>query len=250
MKWLIALVLLVGLMPSPVYAESDAEVLITASGYVVTAPTGFTLTYISDYEIGVDWMKHPLAENTMVRAKYGSYPEDRTDGYLVYYGTGTSTSDTSVNFDETPSRLYYRAWSEDVGGMWSDYAEDNIGGWHVALLTFALIALGLTWFSTRRPEMLLRLAASFMWLGLAFWIVLGDTVLSTDDSFAWIIIGVLLLMTFVPLVFQINTEVRTEKKGKMWSNWQRNFEGEPEESEYERYRSELRARTRRSRRRY
>lgn len=117
---------------------------------------------------------------------------------------------------------------------------------------FAVVAVGLTFISTRRPEMLLRLATSFLWLGLAFWLVLDDTYIGMDtgESWTWIIVGALMLMCFVPLIFQINTEVRREAKGQMWSSWQRNFTGEPPESPQERYRRELRERTRRNRRRY
>ena len=115
---------------------------------------------------------------------------------------------------------------------------------------FIVMALGLTFISTRRPEILLRLAASFLWLGLAFWLVLDDTSVGMDieKSWTWIIVGALLIMTFVPLIFQMNTVVRNESKGKMWSNWQRNFTGEPEESAYEKHRRELRSRLRQRRR--
>ena len=117
---------------------------------------------------------------------------------------------------------------------------------------FVIMALGLTFISTKRPEILLRLAASFLWLGLAFWFVLDDTSvgMDTDKSWTWIIIGALLLMCFVPLVFQMNTEVRNESKGRMWSNWQRNFTGDSEETVYEKHRRELRSRLRRRPRRY
>ena len=114
---------------------------------------------------------------------------------------------------------------------------------------FSVIALGLTYLSTRRPELLLRLAASLMWLGIAFWLVLDGTILDTSESWTWIIVGALVIMCFVPLIFQMNTEVRNESKGRMWSNWQRNFTGDSEETAYEKHRRELRSRLRNSRRR-
>ena len=254
MRWLVlTLILLTGLVTggSVAFADSPSDtVLITATGWIAGAPEGLVLTYVSNNELQIDWTKGVDADKTMIRAKYGSYPEDRDDGYLVYYDTGNSTSDTSVDFDQNPANIYYRAWSQNANGVWvDDYAENNIGGFVVTLLAFGMIALGLTYVSTRRPEMLLRLATSFLWLGMAFWLVLGDTVLDTTESWTWIIVGALVLMTFVPLVFQMNTEVRTEKRGQMWSNWQRNFTGEPEETEYERYRRQLRDRTGKYRRR-
>jgi hypothetical protein len=213
------------------------------------APTNFSVTQTGSTTVDISWTKGTYASTTVVRTKEGSYPTDYTDGYEVYNDVGTSVT-YSIGDTEIKGQ-YFRAWSYNDTGYSTDYVQENVGGTVMMLFTFGLIALGLTWVSTRRPELLLRLAASFLWLGMAFWLVLGDTVLDTSESWTWIIIGAMVLLCFVPLIFQMNTEVRTEKKGQMWSNWQRNFTGGPQETENERYKQELQSRTRRrARRRY
>jgi len=103
-----------------------------------------TLTYISDYEVGISWTIGEGAENTMVRAAVGRLPESRTDGYLVYYGDGTSTSDTGVSLDETAAPVYYRAWSQNSAGGWEDVGTSSfLEGLGVTILAISIICLGL-----------------------------------------------------------------------------------------------------------
>ncbi len=87
-------------------------------------PTSFSATTASSSQINLSWTKGTGADKTMVRGKEGSYPTSRTDGYQVYFDTGTSASDTSLNPSTT---YYYRAWSEVTGSQqWSDnYASAN-----------------------------------------------------------------------------------------------------------------------------
>lgn len=70
MKWLrlliLTLTLTLLLLPSSVSASTSAEVAVTATGYVCGAPGGLTLTYISDYEVGISWTKGEDAVNTTV----------------------------------------------------------------------------------------------------------------------------------------------------------------------------------------
>jgi len=87
-------------------------------------PTSFSATTASSSQINLSWTKGTGAEKTMVRGKEGSYPTSISDGYQVYFDTGTSTSDTSLSPSTT---YYYRAWSEVTGSQqWSDnYASAN-----------------------------------------------------------------------------------------------------------------------------
>lgn len=171
MKWvrLVILIILVCLvMPVPVFAQSSDTVTVTATGFIVGAPGDFTLIYITDFQIQIIWVKPATANNTMVRASYNGFPETRDDGYLVYYGMGTSANDTAVNLDETATPVYYRAWSEDSDGVWSSgYAEGEIGGIGVTLIALGLLALGLTVAMFLSRSMMLGFPA-FM-----FWAVLG-----------------------------------------------------------------------------
>lgn len=151
-------------------AGSTATVTITAAGYVVGSPTGLTLTYISDYEVGISWTKGTDANNTMIRAAYGRVPEDITDGYLVYYGNGTYCNDTAVNFEETASQVYYRAWSQNAEGTFetigiSDWIE-GVGMTFIGIIMLcALLIIAGFW---RRSQAMLWVAA-LTWIGFAFW---------------------------------------------------------------------------------
>lgn len=109
----------------PVRAGTTADVTITAKPlFGPGAPTNFTLTFITPRQIDITWTKGASANNTLIMAKYWEYPQDRNNGYRVYYGTDESTSDTALDLDLFWGKVYYRAWSEDSTGGWSDdYAQ-------------------------------------------------------------------------------------------------------------------------------
>lgn len=153
-------------------AATSSEVTITAVGMVVAAPGGFTVTYISDYEVGLSWVKPAGAANVMIRAKYSDYPnepnpgEEPTDGYLVYYGDGTYTSDTAVSLDETATPVYYKAWCETTNGQWGTlYASGEMEGIGMVLIAFVVLALGLliAAFALSSGRKLLAFASAGAW---------------------------------------------------------------------------------------
>jgi len=81
-------------------------------------PVSFTTGNITTTQIDLSWTKGAGALRTMVRRKTGDYPADRSDGYQVYFGSGTSVSDTGLSPGTT---YYYKAWSEVSGSQqWSD----------------------------------------------------------------------------------------------------------------------------------
>jgi len=165
-KWLIALIIVIAifLIPVSVLADTSASVTVTATGYVVGAPGDFTLTYISDYEVGISWTKGADAVNTMVRAKYGSMPTSRTDGYRIYYGDGISASDTGVNFDESAATVYYRAWSENAGGLWEETGTSDSMESAIMTLLGILTFCGIMSFIALRSSFFgLRLIAGMSW---------------------------------------------------------------------------------------
>jgi len=124
--------------------NADVTITATPSWGGPDAPENFTLTYVSETEVGITWDIGTNADNTLIRAKYGEYPEDSTDGYEVYFGPGWATSDTGVNFDITLENVYYRAWSTNGIGTSTDYAEANMEGLPVLLLGTIILILGLT----------------------------------------------------------------------------------------------------------
>lgn len=250
MRWLKLSVLLVLLFPlfMPLKAKAaTADVVITAQGIVVAAPGDFTLTYITDYEVGISWTKPPLAVNTMVRVAYGRQPTSITDGYQVYYGVGTSATDNATSL-AAPDITFYAAWSQRADGLWSPlFASGDTGGFMSASFLFiGLIAIAcfLTWMASRRPNILVAFASGLTWLAMGFWVLLGDvTNLGLESSWTQILAWVLIIMTFVPFLLQMNVEIHNEAKGQRWTE----YGSKPKitnPTSYEAYKAELQRRVR------
>ena len=249
-RWLLLVLLLVMyLAPVPVRADVTADITITVSGYVCGSPTGLTFTYISDYELGISWTKGTDAVNTLVRRTKNRPPIDRNDGVLVYNGTEESTTDW-VDIITAPV-IYYRAWSQNAGGLWEEigsHGEANFMSQSFMLLVFMGFAITLMVINFRRRNILLAVAASMVWLALAVWLFLGSSApIGLDASWKTILAWVFFIMLFVPLLLQMDTEIKMEgPKGKRWSTWGTEPERKP--SAYENYRDQLYGRTRRYRR--
>jgi len=158
-------------LPSPAIATTTANILVTATpDYTSGVLPPIDFTALETDSVYLSWTKPPGAVNTMVRVKYGEYPADRTDGYLVYYGADEEVTDYSVNFEVLASEVFYRAWSEDAVGDWSvDPAEDWLFGGAMTLLALGLLALGLTvaMFVTR--QMMLGFPSALFWAIVGGW---------------------------------------------------------------------------------
>jgi len=86
------------------------------------------------------------------------------------------------------------------------------------------------------------MAAGTCWLGLVMWLFFGsEPILDLDNDYAKFICWVFIMMTFVPFLALMDTEIKMEKDGKKWSVW-----GAPPREEhlsnYETYKKELRRR--------
>lgn len=223
----------------PAFAATSAEVIVTATGFICDAPTSFTVTRISDTEVQLDWTKGEAAENTMVRAKYGEYPESETDGYEVYYGDGTTATDTTMDLDETGGKLYYRAWSE-TGDVYSDdYAEGWTQGVGVTLIGIVILTLGLLGLSIHYRNRALMMLAGSAGLALAIY---GFTSMSSSGGDAFWVIGIIGAVLTMVVVFMAGMSLRGIKG-----------EEEPEDERFAREMREesiARAQAREERRRY
>jgi hypothetical protein len=221
--WLLIGACLLSFPSIEVRADTSASVTITAVGVIVGAPGAFTLTYISDYQTGISWTMPVGAVNTMIRAAYGHVPTSITDGYQVYYGPGTSFTDNATTI-ASPEIVYYRAWSQRADGLWGPlWASGDTGGFmSLSFLFLVLVALAvfLLWFSSKRPELLIRLSATLVWWALGFWVVIGDiTNLGLDKSWTQILVWVFFILGLVPLIMSMNTEIRHEANGKQWTEF-------------------------------
>jgi hypothetical protein len=172
-RWLLILGLfIICLIPLPVLAQippSSADVVITATGVVVGSPGGLTLTYISDTQIGISWVKGWGAVNTMIRMKIGGYPANRFDGYMVYSGNETYCSDTGINLSYLLEDVYYKAWSQNGAGVWSVAYDANTFSEHTVLI------------------------ANIMLLLFLLTLPIGLTILAFKSKFVWILFPVIVL---------------------------------------------------------
>lgn len=91
------------------------------------APEYFNASLSGSNRVNLTWTKGEGAYYTTITRKIGSYPQTATDGVVVYYGTGSTFTD-SVSSGKT---YYYRAWSVAYDGglyAWSDsvYSRDYV----------------------------------------------------------------------------------------------------------------------------
>ena len=162
--------LLLGISASSALGAMSQNVTVTATPNVgiLPAPTGFTVTRITDTEIRLDWTPNPGGVSTLIIAKVGEPPASRTDGYTVYYGNGSTADDTFTDLDIIGGKVYYAAYTESGVGGWSlTPATGETEGVGVTLIALGLIALGLT--------AVLAFTRNWLWAfpAVIFWAVLG-----------------------------------------------------------------------------
>ena len=176
-KWLVTILvtIVVSMVPVTVLAATTAVVTVTNTPYFSQGISSFTITYVSDTEMDLNWTVDDTAANVMIRAKYGSYPTDipnentaPSDGYLVYYGTNLSAVDTSMDFNENAGSLYYKAWAQKADGTWYvTTSKSSKESREVLFLTFVVIALGLTiaaFIAKTSASGMLRIASVIAWI--------------------------------------------------------------------------------------
>jgi hypothetical protein len=201
-------VVCLGLVPS-IASAANPVVTITVSKWVVGLPSGFTLTYISEYEVQIDWIKGIGAENTMVRAAIGRPPTDITDGIEIYYGDGT-TATSWINMETLSEPVFYRAWSETALGVWSPmFVEDQIEGVTMLLFAFIALALGLfiATFALKSGRRILAFASAGAWMLLGVYSY--TKFLAVWDiyySLFWLSMGLVLVCVLIPVILREKRE--------------------------------------------
>lgn len=150
---------------------SNPTVTITVRAWMLVAEN-FTITYINDKQLDLSWSIPDGIDNVMIRSKYGSEPLDipneyttPSDGNLVYYGNDTEFSDTSMDFDETASVLYYKLWSQRADGTWSlvtSTGSKESQAMALLAILMACVILTIGGFAIKRPA--IAFLASGFWL--------------------------------------------------------------------------------------
>lgn len=189
-------------------------------------PTNFVLTRISSTEVGITWTKDVDADATTIVRNLNDYPANPTDGIVVYDAGGSSTSDVGLDLDTNV--YYYRAWSRVDTTYSTGYAQGRIGG--ASMLFLALIGLAgfLTFLCLKWKFLPMSIAAALSWLALGIATLLDPSQIGlTTLSDAWVtVLGfVFLLMTIVPLLLQMRSDIKHESKVRgtgevlQWGEW-------------------------------
>jgi hypothetical protein len=167
---------LLSFIPISVEAATTADVVVTASGYIVGSPSGLVISYTGEDYVDISWVKGALAENTMVRVGHTGYPTSLTDGGLVYYGNGTTTqyvySYATLLANEEYEGLYFTAWSQRADGVWQMIGSSTgaYSFWQDVNMLFvivSLIVLALTFYAFKLKNVALSIVSAFGWAGLA-----------------------------------------------------------------------------------
>lgn len=227
-RYLLATVLLTSIIipfcvPMPVEAAVVQYVTITATPDW-TSP--FTVTLINDTQVDISWTIPIGADRVMVRAKYKEYPTDPgggvepSDGYLVYFGSNLSVSDTSMDLDESPGRIYYRIWSVTPapGNVWSSaFGEDFVEGIGMQLIAFIILPIGLMIAGLALKNQIILVASAAGWAVLGFYSYsVSDSASSTaiTDVYMglfWLCIAMIIASIFVSIYLKPRPEDKAEE---------------------------------------
>lgn len=177
MRWLLVLVLLSLLFPQTASAASEASVVITITPELGNQTiTDFQITVVTPYEILLTWIPAVEGNGTYIIAAYGREPTSPEDGFIVYDGTGNSTTHW-INTEFIGVDIFYHVYTRLSPGEYSYfYAAGSVqGGENVSIMGMGLIgiipigimALSMAWFRvTGKDGWPLMLAAGLAWLAL------------------------------------------------------------------------------------
>jgi len=118
-------------------------------------------------------------------------------------------------------------------------------------LFIGLIALAfcLTLFASKRPNILVAFCAALLWFstGMLLWFS-SSPLLGLTENWSKVLVWVFFIMTFVPFLFQMDTEIKNDRPGVSWTEWGDKPKAKQVNSA-EQYQTELRKRLARARRR-
>jgi hypothetical protein len=235
-KWLVTILITIGLSITPSIVLGDAIITVTNTTWFSSGITSFTVTYVSDTEIDLSWTTDRTIANVMVRAKYGTPPANPpdantapSDGYLVYYGSGTSAVDTSMDMNQNMGTLYYSIWGQNADGTWnlihySGSAESR----EMLLLAFLGTFIGLIFVNAmvRRASFLpLRIILALTFVIPLIWVTQSPPVpfavgSSLTTAVVVLIIGALLIFLFSS--FRRQTDVTRDMAGNFTASGEGN----------------------------
>ena len=232
--WRLLVVVFLALLPvSPVLASPVFGVTIKMQ--FSAGVEHFTITQITNTDIHFTWTYDPsLYMNFMIRGDYGRMPSDITsptdtpnDGYLVYYGSGTSADDTSINTDDNPGFYYYKAWAQNLDGTWQMItltgSQESTGMLLIAFigLFIGLLVVNIMARNSFTPQ---KLIAALAWVIPLVWaanyppsfMVAGSTIQTATVVVLW---GMLIICIVAAFRRQLNVSVtKTNRKSGEYTN--------------------------------
>jgi hypothetical protein len=182
------------------------------------APTNFIITQIGTNSISINWTMGFAAAETVIRVSENGYPATVADGYLAYNGTGTNVTVNGLTLSTVA--YYYRAWSENSYGYSLDHAEAQTGGVSIMVIAFIAIALFFTWMSYKTRELLICLLTFFIWIALSLWLFFSNSgFFDLNQGYVKILAYVFFMISFIPLIWSMNQEIKHESQGKRWTTY-------------------------------
>jgi len=171
--YILAVIAIVVLNAVPVLADTMVVTVLGTPAYTTGIST-FHVTYVSDTEMDINWTYDATVSNVMVRAKYGSYPANPpnsstapSDGYLVYYGSGLSVVDTSMDMNQNAGTLYYEAWGQKGDGSWYLVpSQSSKESREVVLIGLILMGMLGSAFAVMKRNVLFAIGGAVIWFFL------------------------------------------------------------------------------------
>ena len=108
--------------------------------------------------------------------------------------------------------------------------------------TIVTLAVCLTVIALRHNLILFRVSAFLTWFALGMIMLTNAFGTTITDNWTLYLGWIFIMMSFSSLLIHMDTEITTEKDGKKWTEW--GSRPKDKETSYERYRRELRSKTR------
>lgn len=217
--------LAISLIPIVILADSSVDVIITATPMFTAGITSFTVTYITDIQMDLDWTVDGTVDLVMIRSSYVDYPadipdEDTTpsDGNLVYYGDLLHFSDTSMDFDENLGTIYYKAWAQKADGHW--YVATSTGSKESEVVTLILLfgfGLVISGYAINKHKTEIAIIASAIWLAVIAYtrshpigeMTTGDT---ADTAVLLALLGMMILVPIISFRLSKREQMKEDKE--------------------------------------
>jgi hypothetical protein len=198
---------------------------------IPSAPTNFTATAVGTSSANLTWIMGVGASTTMIRMSEDGYPQNVTEGILVYSGNETYVVVGGLNLDTTA--YYFSAWSENAYGYSIDHAEAKIGGDMQNILMFGLLffmAGSFVGFYLWKREMWLGIAAGVAWMAVGIYAWFGYEAPTPEMTTMWFGLGWLFLAIGLALLVAPLSWNKT--KDEIWEEAIDPDTGEPIMEEY------------------